>query len=109
MTWTESWESQDLAALENASKLRSFAMDPAWAEAAASSGYATPLRLGLVERGSLPDSSPGSRTGSTCSSPGPVFHVHATAGGSEPRIRISTMAIPAKNQIRTITSASPWA
>ena len=53
MTWTESWESQDLAALENASKLRSFAMDPAWGEAAASSGYATPLRLGLVERGSL--------------------------------------------------------
>jgi len=28
-------------------------MDPAWAEAAASSGYATPLRLGLVEGGSL--------------------------------------------------------
>ncbi len=53
MTWTESWESQDLAALENASKLRSFAMDPAWAEAAARADYATPLRLGLVERGSL--------------------------------------------------------
>jgi len=28
-------------------------MDPAWAEAAARADYATPLRLGLVERGSL--------------------------------------------------------
>lgn len=53
MTWTESWQSQDLAALENASKLRSFAMDPAWAEAATSSGYATPLRLGLEMGGTL--------------------------------------------------------
>lgn len=53
MTWTESWDSQDLSALENASKLRSFAMDPAWAEAASISGYAKPLRLGLEVGGTL--------------------------------------------------------
>ena len=53
MTWTESWQSQDLAALEEMAKLRSFAMDPAWADAASSSKYATPLRLALEERGSL--------------------------------------------------------
>ena len=53
MTWTESWRSQDLAALEETAKLRSFAMDAAWADAASSSKYATPLRLALEERGSL--------------------------------------------------------
>ena len=53
MTWTESWQSRDLAVLEETANVRSFAMDAAWAEAASSSGYATPLRLGLEERGSL--------------------------------------------------------
>ena len=53
MTWTESWQSEDLAALEERARVRSFAMDPAWADAASSSGYATPLRLALEERGSL--------------------------------------------------------
>ena len=53
MTWTESWQSEDLAALEERAKVRSFAMDSAWADAASSSGYATPLRLALEERGSL--------------------------------------------------------
>ncbi len=53
MTWTESWQSRDLEALEETAKVRSFAMDPAWTDAASSSGYATPLRLGLEERGSL--------------------------------------------------------
>jgi Acetyltransferase (GNAT) domain len=53
LTWTDSWASQDLAALEEASKLSSFAMDPAWAEAASSSGYATPVRLGLEAGGTL--------------------------------------------------------
>ena len=53
MTWTESWQSEDLAALEERARVCSFAMDPAWADAASSSGYATPLRLALEERGSL--------------------------------------------------------
>ena len=53
MTWTESWRDHDLAALENASKLRSFAMDQAWADAATTSGYATPVRLGLEVGGKL--------------------------------------------------------
>src|SRR3989441_2704440 len=53
LTWTESWQSEDLAALEERARVRSFAMDPAWADAASSSGYATPLRLALEERGSL--------------------------------------------------------
>ena len=53
MTWTESWGSEDLATLENASKLRSFAMDSAWAEAASCSRYATPVRLGLEVAGTL--------------------------------------------------------
>ena len=53
MTWAESWQPRDLVALEETANVRSFAMDPAWAEAASSSGYATPLRLGLEDRGSL--------------------------------------------------------
>jgi len=53
LTWTESWQSEDLSALEERARVRSFAMDPAWADAASSSGYATPLHLALEERGSL--------------------------------------------------------
>lgn len=53
MTWTESVDPAELHDLEQESKIRSFALDEAWAEAAATSGFATPRWLSLKEDGLL--------------------------------------------------------
>lgn len=53
MTLVESWDPRELESLEDEAKVRSFALDPAWSEAARLSGYASPRALGLKERGVL--------------------------------------------------------
>ena len=53
MTFVDSWDQSDLESLEREADLRSFALDPAWQDAAVSSRYATPQMLGLREAGSL--------------------------------------------------------
>ena len=63
MRWIEDWNSEDLVDLEGTEELHSFAMDPAWAEAAISSGYATSFRIGLHESGSLRAAALGLRRG----------------------------------------------
>lgn len=53
MTLVEEWDPRELEQLETLTKVRSFALDPAWTEAAVASGFAKPQTLGLRESGSL--------------------------------------------------------
>jgi len=53
MTWIESWDPDELEALEKAARLRSLALDPAWADAALVSGFARPCWMGLRDADSL--------------------------------------------------------
>ena len=53
MILVESWDPTELESLEKEANLRSFALDPAWVEAAVSSEYARPQILGVREAGSL--------------------------------------------------------
>src|SRR5205807_240102 len=53
VTLVESWEPTELGVLERAAKVRSFALDAAWSEAAVSSHYASSQSLALREGGSL--------------------------------------------------------
>lgn len=53
MTFVESWDPRELESLESESKVRSFALESAWMDAAASSGFARPQMLALREEGSL--------------------------------------------------------
>jgi Acetyltransferase (GNAT) domain len=53
VTLVSSWRVDDLIGLEETTQTRSFALDPAWAEAAQESGYAEPRWMGLERAGSV--------------------------------------------------------
>ena len=53
MIWTESWDPEEFEVLEKVAKVRSLALDPAWADAASTSGFARPCRMGLRDADSL--------------------------------------------------------